>query len=103
MDFPPVSFSHLCRDLLAVHREVGCLMFDAMMPGLTVEEVARLKRLEAKARAERKQLCNLIRDECRLRVDAWEAGGRYSSLGSLARGAGWHGDTGRDRRASRSQ
>jgi hypothetical protein len=80
VDFPTVNFSHLCRDLPAVHREVGRLMFDAMMPDLSIEEVARLKRLEARARAERKRLCALIRVECRLRVDAWENSRRYSSL-----------------------
>jgi hypothetical protein len=54
-----VNFRQLCRDLLAVHREVGRLMFAAMMPGLTVEEIKRIKEEERRARDQRKKLAGL--------------------------------------------
>jgi hypothetical protein len=47
-----VNFSHLCRDFLIVHREVGRLTFAAMMPGLTVEEIKSIKQQERAARIE---------------------------------------------------
>jgi hypothetical protein len=81
-----MNMSLLCREFLAVHDEVHRLMFAAMMPGLTVKEIGRLKRLEAEARAERKRLCALVRAEIRLRVDAWDNGCRYSELGNHRHG-----------------
>jgi hypothetical protein len=75
-----MNMSQLCKGLLAVHHYVGRLVFAAMMPGLSVDQVKALKRRERAARNERKRLCALIRAECRLRVDAWDAGRRYSEL-----------------------
>jgi type II secretory pathway predicted ATPase ExeA len=56
-----------------------------MMPRLSAEEIARLKRLEAAVRQERKRLGVLIRAQCRLRVDAWDNGRKYSELESRRR------------------
>jgi hypothetical protein len=75
-----VNFLQRYRDLLAVHREVGRLMFAAMTPGLTVKEIKRIKQQERRVRDQRKKLARLARMECRLRVDAWKHGRRYSSL-----------------------
>jgi hypothetical protein len=73
-----VNFYQLCRELLAVHREVGRLMFAAMMPGLTVEEIKSIKQEERRRRDQRKALAKLVQTECR--VDAWKHGRCYSSL-----------------------
>jgi hypothetical protein len=83
-----LNFSQLSRDYLAAHNEVRRLMFAAMMPGLSTEEIASIKRLEAQARQERKRLGVLIRDECRLRVDAWDGKRQYSSYPGAKQRAG---------------
>jgi hypothetical protein len=60
-------------------------MFAAMMPDLRPVEVKRLKRQEGLARQERRRLCQLIRNEVRLRVDAWDHGRAYSQVESTKR------------------
>jgi hypothetical protein len=77
-----MNMSEACEAFLAVHHEVGRLVFAAMMPGLTVEEIKTIKRQERAARTERKRLSRVISAECRLRVDAWDGGRRYSELGN---------------------
>jgi hypothetical protein len=73
------TFNTICKELLSVHKEVHRLLFAAMMPGLRPAEIKRLKRQEGDARRYRRQLCALIRQECTLRVDCWDAGRKYSN------------------------
>jgi hypothetical protein len=49
-----------CKDLLATNRELSRLIFAAMMPGLTSQEIRILKRRERKARMEKRRLCGVL-------------------------------------------
>jgi hypothetical protein len=80
-----INLSQLCRELLATNHQVHTLMFAAMMPNLSSAEVKALKRQEGLVRQERRRLCRLIRDEVRLRVDAWDHGRAYSQVESTKR------------------
>jgi hypothetical protein len=73
------NFNTICGEMLTLHNEVHRLMFAAMMPGLRPAEIKLLKRQEGEARRYRRQICRLIRDECRLRLDAWDGGRKYSN------------------------
>jgi hypothetical protein len=82
-----MSFNMLLRNLLEVDREMSRLIFAAMMPGLTLEQIKALKRQERAARMERKKICQLLRPEIILRCDAMENGRRYSVLARRQSGA----------------
>ena len=80
------NFNTIGRELLAVHYRVHALMFQAMMPGLRPAEIKRLKRQEGDARRQRRLLCSTIRQECRLRLDAWDHHRPYSNYPRSRRG-----------------
>jgi hypothetical protein len=68
-----VNLSQLCRQLLVVHHEVRARQIEVLMPGLTVDQIKRIRCQEGLAWQQRRQLCHLIRDEVRLRMAATEA------------------------------
>jgi hypothetical protein len=51
----------LCRAVIDADYEVKRLVFAAMIPGLSIEAIKRLKRQERAAREERRKLCRLLR------------------------------------------
>jgi hypothetical protein len=57
--------SRLCRAVLDASHDVSRLVFASMMPGLSIEQVKRLKRQERAAREERRKLCRLLREDVR--------------------------------------
>jgi hypothetical protein len=54
-----------CRQLLAVDIEITRLVFAAMMPGLTQDQVRAIKRKERTARQDKRRLCSVIRASIR--------------------------------------
>jgi len=65
MRLPNDPHGRLCRAVLDAHYETNRLVFAAMMPGLSIEQVKRLKRQERAAREERRKLCRLLREDVR--------------------------------------
>lgn len=79
-----MSLSTLCKQLLVVHHAVRSCQIEALMPG-PVDQLRRIRREQGMACRERKRLAALIRQECTLRVNAWDAGRRYSEIESANR------------------
>jgi hypothetical protein len=89
-----MNLSQLCRQLLVVHQQVRDCQVQALMAG-SLDQVTAIRRQEGLARQERRRLCGLIRQECKLRVDAWDHGRTYSQVESTKRFTARRGSRGR--------
>jgi hypothetical protein len=89
-----LNLSQLCRQLLLLHQQVRDCKVQAL-PSNSLDQVTAIKRQEGLARQERKRLCGLIKQECKLRVDAWDHGRTYSQVESTKRFTARRGSRGR--------
>jgi hypothetical protein len=80
-----LNLSQLCRQILVISHQVRVYQVAALMPN-TPAAIKLIRRREGLARQERRRLCVLIRQECKLRVDAWDHGRQYSQIESQRRG-----------------
>jgi hypothetical protein len=89
-----LNLSQLCKQILTVHQQIRDCQVQALLSS-SLDQVTAIRHQEGLARQERKRLCSLIRDETRLRVDAWDHGRQYSQVESTKRFTARQGTRGR--------